>query len=422
MNNLYFFSEHEYKTNKYVKIPSVFYERGLCDKVRNELVRFKITGIIEYQENLFVILPKGMDIPSNDYEKKRAARLIYKVLNKYSKTNLLDEEENDWLGDKETTKVFELVQWLVEDYRQNGLIYMQRRIEQINGNGRINWSKTLAKMSPILIKNKLFYIDLITSKNDIANDHELTLIHAFVLKEIKERFGWLFNFSFEFYIDNVPYSIKYMQYRLQQALRTTYVDREITLFKKILSYLDTKSRHRSSDNLNIYATPFFHNVWESICSEILGDMEELHSIVPNPYWMFKGNKLKTSQIPDILIQTGESIFIFDAKYYRIKAGLDKLPGWGDIVKQLFYALSMKNKFNQLFNVFLFPDTCNNGFEYLGYASVEGMEDEFGKVLAFGIDIGTAMKFYVKELDNQKRIEFVDKIINKTKEIQLQFSS
>ncbi|MDE3838763.1 hypothetical protein C0966_05130 [Bacillus methanolicus] len=202
MNNLYFFTEHEYKTSKYVKIPSVFYERGLCDKIRNDLVRFKITGIIEFQENLFVVLPKGMEIPSNDYEKQLAARLIYKVLNKYSKTNLLDEEENDWLGDKETTKVFELVQWFVEDYRQNGLIYMQRRIEQINGNARINWSKTLTKMSPILIKNKMFYIDLITSKNDIANDHELTLIHAFVLKEIKERFGWLFNFNFEFYIDN----------------------------------------------------------------------------------------------------------------------------------------------------------------------------------------------------------------------------
>ncbi|WP_274854115.1 LlaJI family restriction endonuclease [Bacillus methanolicus] len=213
-----------------------------------------------------------------------------------------------------------------------------------------------------------------------------------------------------------------MQYRLQQALRTTYVDREITLFKKILSYLEMKSRNRNSDNFNIYATPFFHNVWESICSEILGDMDELHIIVPNPYWMFKGNKLKTSQIPDILIQTGESIFIFDAKYYRIKAGLDKLPGWGDIVKQLFYSLSMKNRFNQLYNVFLFPDTCGNGFEYLGYASVEGMEDEFRNVLAFGIDIGTAMKFYVKELDSEKRIEFVDKIIYEIKELQLQFSS
>lgn len=414
MNNLYFFSEHENQTNNYVKIPSVFYERGLCEKIRNELVKFKITGIIEYQDNIFVILPKGMEIPSNEYEKKSAARLIYKVLNKYSKTNLLDEEENDWLGANEATKVFELVLWLVEDYRQNGLIYMQRKLEQKNGNGRINWSKTIAKIMPILIKNKLLYIDFITSKNDIANDHEITLIHAIVLKEIKERFGWLFNIDFEFNINSPQFSIKYMKYKLQQALRATFVDREISLFKKILSYLDTKSTNRNSNNFYIFATPFFHNVWESICSELMGDMEELHRIVPNPYWMFKGTKYKTEQIPDILIQTGESIFIFDAKYYRIKGGLDKLPGWGDIVKQLFYALSLKNSFNQLFNVFLFPVTCDIGFEYLGYASVEGMEDKFGKVLAFGIDIGTAMKFYVKELNNERRKEFVDNIISKIK--------
>ncbi|REJ20804.1 MAG: hypothetical protein C6W54_19125 [Bacillaceae bacterium] len=414
MNNLYFFSEHENQTNNYVKIPSVFYERGLCEKIRNELVKFKITGIIEYQDNIFVILPKGMEIPSNEYEKKSAARLIYKVLNKYSKTNLLDEEENDWLGANEATKVFELVLWLVEDYRQNGLIYMQRKLEQKNGNGRINWSKTIAKIMPILIKNKLLYIDFITSKNDIANDHEITLIHAIVLKEIKERFGWLFNIDFEFNINSPQFSIKYMKYKLQQALRATFVDREISLFKKILSYLDTKSTNRNSNNFYIFATPFFHNVWESICSELMGDMEELHRIVPNPYWRFKGTKYKTEQIPDILIQTGESIFIFDAKYYRIKGGLDKLPGWGDIVKQLFYALSLKNSFNQLFNVFLFPVTCDIGFEYLGYASVEGMEDKFGKVLAFGIDIGTAMKFYVKELNNERRKEFVDNIISKIK--------
>ncbi|MFC5773227.1 LlaJI family restriction endonuclease [Ectobacillus antri] len=412
MNNLHFFVDYEWKQNDSIEIPLVFYERGLCEKARSGLIRFKVTGIIEYYDDLFIVLPKGTDLSiyHSESEKKKVARLLYKVLSKYSKVNSLDQDERYWLGDNESTEVFEIVQWLFEDYRQNGLIHTQRRSEQINGKGRIDWSKTLSKQTPVFIKKKLFYLDLITSKNDLVSDPDVTLIHAFVLKEATKRFGWLYNFDFEFSFDSIPYNLKQMQYKLQKALSNTYVDREMVLLKKLLSYLKQVSNEKKSDNLSFLVTPFFNNIWEKICANFVGDVPALHAMIPNPYWVFEKQLYRTAQIPDILFQIDHSIIIFDAKYYRIKAGLDKLPGWGDIVKQLFYALSMKKGFNEVFNVFLFPDTRANVFEFLGYASVENREDEFGEVLAFGIDIETAMKFYVNELSVEKRIEFLKKLI------------
>jgi hypothetical protein len=416
MSSFHFFVDYEWKQNKGIEIPLVFYEKGLCEKARNGLIRFKVTGIIEYHDDIFVVLPKGMnqDVHRSELQKKKLACLVYKVLNKYSKGNLLDQDERYWLGDNESTKVFDIVQWLFEDYRQNGLIHTQRRIEQLNGKSRIDWSKTLSKKTPIFVEKKLVYLDLITSKNDLVNDQDVTLIHASILKEATEKFGWLDNFSFEFNLNTIQYSTKQMQYKLQKALSNTYVDREIVLFKKLLSYLKQMSKNKEADNPSLLVTPFFNNIWEKICAELIGDMSELHNMVPNPYWVFKKQLYKTAQIPDILFRVDNSIIIFDAKYYRIKAGLDKLPGWGDIVKQLFYALSLKKEFEEVFNVFLFPDSCINSFEFLGYSSVERKEDEFGKVLAFGIDIETAMRFWVNELNDEKRVEFLNRLIGNCK--------
>lgn len=290
---------------------------------------------------------------------------------------------------------------------------MQRRNEQINGKGRINWSKTLRKRNPVLVKKKLVYLDLITSKNDLVIDQDVTLIHASILKEATIRFGWLFNFEFNFNCENVKYNTKEFQYKLQKSLNNTYVGREITLFKKLLSYLKFVSKEKKSDGLCYMVTPFFNSIWEKICALFIGDIPKLHSMVPNPYWVFKGQLYNTTQKPDILLQLGNKLVIFDAKYYRIKVGLDKLPGWGDIVKQLFYALSMKESFNGVFNIFLFPDTPDtkdSGFAFLGYASVSKKEDEFGKISAFGLDIETVMKFYVDELHTSKHQEFLQGIL------------
>lgn len=88
MSNFHIFIDYEWKKTD-IKIPSIFYQKGFCERSKNQWVRFKVTGIIEYQDEIFIILPKGTELSLYDSEidKKKIARLLYKVLKKYSKTS-----------------------------------------------------------------------------------------------------------------------------------------------------------------------------------------------------------------------------------------------------------------------------------------------------------------------------------------------
>ncbi|MFC0189451.1 LlaJI family restriction endonuclease [Fictibacillus aquaticus] len=390
MNNCHFFIEYEWRSINGTQIPSVFYERGFCEKSNSGSVKFKVVGILEHDGEFFIIFPKGMYIPSHDKEKVLTTQLLLKTLNKYSSTNILGAEELTWMGSANSSKLFQTANWIIEDFKQNGLIHTNKRKEQQNGNGRIEWSKSIKQKSPIIINKKFYYLDVITSKNDIVSDQELTIMHSIVLTMVKDSYGWLFDFDYQHDFPNNNYSLKYMLYILNKSLRNTNIDRETRLFKHLITFLNRKV---NANLMNVFVTAHFANIWEAACADFIGNMRSLHSLVPNPYWIFEDNKQLTAQIPDILFSKGDSIFIFDAKYYRIKEGIDKLPGWGEIVKQLFYGLSLSKQEIKIYNTFLFPSSYTSGIKYLGFASVKNKESEFGLVLAFGLDVSIVLKYY-----------------------------
>lgn len=407
MNRCHFFIEYQWQRCDDLQIPTVFFERGFCEKNNSGSIKFKITGLLEYHDNFFVIFPKGMVIPNQEEEKVLVTQLLLKTLLKYSSNNFIDDEESTWMGTSDTSRVIEIVVWLIEDYKQNGLIHSNIRKEQLNGNGRIEWSKSIQKISPTLIKNKLYYLDLITTKNDIVSDQELTIIHSVLLQYVSEKYGWLFNFEFNNDFSNGNQSNKYMLYILNKALKNTYVDREIRLFKNLVALLTRKVK---SNSMNVFATAYFANIWEVTCAKFIGDNKKLHYLVPNPYWVYEGKKTITSQIPDIIININNNIVVLDAKYYRINQGVEKLPGWRDIVKQLFYAISLKESSREVYNAFLFPSSCIQNYEYLGYSSVERKELEFGKVLAFGLDLQMVLKHYVEGNRNSQNKQVIEQLL------------
>src|SRR5699024_9906604 len=92
---------------------------------------------------------------------------------------------------------------------------------------------------------------------------------------------------------------------------------------------------------------------------------------------------------DNLIKYKKSLFILDAKYYK----LNKLPGWGDLVKQFFYANTLSVSC-EIKNILLFPNSNKDtSVNYLGYAAIENNR-QFGRINGYTVDIYIAMKSYV----------------------------
>ena len=177
----------------------------------------------------------------------------------------------------------------------------------------------------------------------------------------------------------------------------------------------------SKNTLFIYATPYFHWVWEKICSFLFSNQKEI--VLPKPYWEVNNEKSYTEQIPDVLFKFNNTIYVLDAKYYRTKYAPKKLPGWGDLVKQFFYAHTLKKTLEKQFgnvkieNIFLFPGTTENEIEYLGYAAVEGLSS-LGKINGFVLDVYKAMQHYV----NYDKGNFKEKLISLNSSLQTEIDT
>ncbi|WP_167751456.1 LlaJI family restriction endonuclease [Lentibacillus salicampi] len=411
MNNIYFFIDHEPAKFKEASIPNVFFEKGLCQKTEQSYVRFNVTGIIHANQNFFVVLPKGYRIPDNINTKVTLAKKIYNVLFKYKSTKILEKDESYWLGDTQTTTTFDVSKKLIDDFRQNGLITLQKRTFENNGRGNINWPKTFKTKTPYIKKSELVYLDFVTTKNNIVSNETISLIHSFILWNISDTYGWLFNFKYKDYSKTFTHS--FMRYNLLRALNETYMDRDIRIIKFLLSYIDNRL-NEENNNYNIFVTKYFDRVWETICAKVMGNMPMLQKMVPKPYWIYLEDKKETSQIPDILVQMNkDELIIYDAKYYTLNQNKHNLPGWGDIVKQLFYRLSLKHQYKKIYNIFLFPGTVKHAFNFSAYASVSDFEATFGNVLGYLLDIDYAIEIYLNNNEKQHQLNY--KILKDAKE-------
>lgn len=408
-NKIRYFTEYESEKIDF-KFPSLFFERGYCEKNKDNTIKFKIVGFIEFEGFFYVIFPKGMSKSSVESENKKNASVLLKVLKKYLSSSYLEDSEALWNSQHNNPKFFKVIEWLIQDYKVSGLMKRNQKVIEVNGNGRIEWNKTIKKSNPIITSNNsVVYMDLLTSKNRNHADAEIIQIHKYVLNDIKLQYGSIFGFKFH---DNTVIkkpSTSYLIYKLKKSLASTNIDREIYLQKNLIAYLSEKS---NANEMHIYATPFFANIWEAMCRHFLQDEESIRNMLPKPYWNFMGSERPSTQIPDILTTNKDSIFIFDAKYYQVLKGIDKLPGWKDIVKQFFYALSLKKTGKTIYNVFLFPGTFSQRiYEYMGYASVKENQEEaseiFGYILGIGVDVTYLSNIYIRSTDSSLRQEIHD---------------
>ncbi|GAB6483722.1 hypothetical protein bcgnr5384_51530 [Bacillus cereus] len=72
---------------------------------------------------------------------------------------------------------------------------------------------------------------------------------------------------------------------------------------------------------------------------------------------------------------------------------EKLPGWGDLVKQFFYAKTID--ITDTRNILIFPGTNCEGdlIKFLGFAEIENKQVEFGRINGYVVDVHKAMENY-----------------------------
>jgi len=405
------FIEYQEYPNTFPKeLTDLWQMKGVCS-LKEDLITFKVTGLLIYMNKFFVIFPKAYKIPSTDSEKKYHIEVLINVLLKYKNEATMDPLEMELLGRENGDHTDNLitVYRLIQDFFQNGYLIKEMRVRSGKQCGKIDWPLTINRKQPFFSVSSVVYIDPIITKKIIDGQNLLLKLHKYCLYMGIKKYGWLMGISPDIVEpeNNLPnnYDLSFILNFLTNELNSTFVEREIKVIHLIIQYLSGINLKDPKEKIETLATPYFQNVWESMCSVNFNNQyHELKKIIPKLKWEIDSKAPIQPQRPDLMMVREKTLYILDAKYYNVDKSL---PGWSDIVKQLFYAftiykniqscrplLNLKlNNINNVFNAFLFPSSDSEAIKYIGKVEIEGNE-QLGSVKSFKLNTFLMMKCYI----------------------------
>ncbi|HBY88464.1 MAG TPA: hypothetical protein DEO86_21635 [Colwellia sp.] len=426
------------KTNEASHGPTIFLDRALLSKLPNNVVKelssrglttsgyiekASFVGLMMVNNKSYVFLPRGSNLDKQEEHIVNASNTL-KAVEKYSrisktKIDLFDEGN----GERKLNKL-SLIRNLLDDFRQNGIYTKRRTINKLNF-GKTDWKKTVNKISPYPgVGDNPVYLDTYGSKKRYFNDCEIAVIHANVISKLDMSFSWLVTGNLKpLAPELIDYGLprgdcSYQLSRLKSELSQTYSDRDINLLKLLIQYI--KSEAGSDQSNFIVGLSNFHFCWEYMLGQVLNYTVSLNNKLPAPAYIDNDGNVLTanekSMRTDIILhdEGNQQCTVADAKYYAATT-VSNAPGWGDIVKQLFYekALSKLDIDWKIKNAFVFPG-CE---PYLAKAKIRDRVnstqsnhvfiDEFEPIHCYYAD---PMEVVSKFITGNKMNELTDKLI------------
>ncbi len=313
-----------------------------------------------------------------------------------SRRPVVDKLKDPEYGDSEVLREYDALQRLQAWFNDHGVF---RREQSLTSNrGRPHWVKTVAKCSPVLIQGSAIYPTVIADRREgVLND--ISALQVGALRKLLQRYGMPDPGCSIEHAEQATGSIveswpipedqrTYFERRLAIEQRSIYRTDTLQLFKLLRELLNTRMAG-ANPQPQIYGTTAFYSVWEDACRTAMGVDREMELVVPlgQPVWWAYGEGGKIAyehrQIPDIVLVREQWHVIADAKYfYPFPASR---PGWPDIVKQLYYAESLRVPKAQVRSIFLLPLPGHENPTFLGYSTVEDADRDFAVIEAWGLD-------------------------------------
>ena len=396
-------------------------------KNRTKALRF--TGFLFVDGGWVIVFPKTFVISNNLSDNLFASSLLFKVLVKYFRTESSSplgsyETAFEDIEDKRKLTPLSMYDFLLEDWGQFGQYQNLKKRSSTSLSGNINWKKTISVIEPLTTTNGIpVFSRFIITRNDYSTLEKISLLQKWAVATADSMIGWLLSPNhrnlllypeLKQYAGNCPIERSIAIQLIKSELHIQYNTRKILLLKTILTLIEESPFTECTETMPQLGVKFFWPIWEKMCKFILSDESTIHSeFLPYPVYLTSDlSKYPThglfSQRPDIIFRAGNSLIVVDAKYYDIEQGL---PGWGDIVKQLFYEKSFKavDYSPNIKNFFLFPrpksDCTPSQIDVRnpneGGSRNDKSVDEFAKIICLYYDIRLACIHYIENTpDNE----------------------
>jgi hypothetical protein len=343
-----------------------------ADEVSGACYKFDFVGIVAVKDKVVFCYPK-YTVGADERKIRDELKLAIKAIRKYdSKGELVHLHNRD---DKGEYNKLALSLHILQDYIENGVYTNIQEIIETNGEGEIDWDRTINETYAYIKDNRPYYLELNTrsSQNDdfdyfkrlhecivtLCSKYlkELTILDFFDLSEVLLSELGLKDFG----------DTDYILYRLEREIANQFVTRKQNLLKTLYTFVATSGTSSQENSYSLYGTNCMNLIWEKACGQIFGNIhDQVESEIKKPQWYLNGGCYETrSLIPDIVtkceIDNRDVFCILDGKYYLIKTegNISGNPGVQDVVKQFAYHESFHDYLcaqdcECVFNAFLFP--------------------------------------------------------------------
>ncbi|WP_026471602.1 LlaJI family restriction endonuclease [Alkanindiges illinoisensis] len=365
MSEFYFYNDRMAVTALPENLRTYITSAGLVTNDSEQRVSF--CGLVIHEHNLNIFLPRSSTMTGATLGRKQqlASRLM-QTIDRYGRSSSTAIKTTDEGEGRQGLTQLGLIISLLDDYRNNGL-YSRRQTLNTTNSGRIDWPKTINKNLPYPDhNNNPVYLNLHGRHSRYLSNTEVSRIHAAIIRQTAKKYGWIINEYvplLEAELNNVPQPAgnqKYQLALLRQELSLTYSERDILLLRQLIKYLE--AQHGSNPSHFIAGLTRFHHAWEYMLGQVLHGIININSQLPIPVYIHEDGHVENAagMRTDIVLKDPENkcLTVIDAKYYTA-TNVGNSPGWGDIVKQLFYAKALENVCSkkekyQMKNIFIFP--------------------------------------------------------------------
>jgi hypothetical protein len=281
--------------------------------------------------------------------------LVLDCLRKY-----LNEKNTDksilTLGSQAGSERIQSAFLILRDWLDHGAFVLERERTWwgVSG-GRIDWNKTVARQIPTFQNDVPIYGQFHLRGFEADTEAKIHAIHQWCVKRAAAILMWLVESAADVLGELVdvraepPFPKNECLLFLEQQRGLEYVERHLWLIQELENFIRADERWGDRGDI-VFGVRNFERVWERMCGSVLGHNEDLRSRVPQPKYELEVGQ-GFMQRPDILLGTTAIEMVVDAKYYAKAAGF---PGWHDLAKQFFYAVSLRDAEVRPVNVMVFP--------------------------------------------------------------------
>jgi hypothetical protein len=324
------------------EVLSLAHENSLLD--RDGKVSF--VGVVCKDNRIFTFVPRNTE--TRGLSEIWVTNLVLNVLNRYNSEAATTITDGDLDPENANSLAFlSSILWLLQDFAEHGLYTTNSTNKTVN-RGRINWTRTIAKETPLFSGDTPVYLNLHSERIQYGIENPVTKIHAEIVKALDVGFGWLITgdtgrrLAPELDVvseDNLV--VEDSIFRLEKELSRLYRDRDIELVKCLLHYL--RGQLSGAAGIFVLGVRLFHSVWERILDSTLPTTMNVNQLLPRPaYYKSSSDRpiMARGMRTDTVLVSGNKAAVVDAKYYGAMT-LGAVPGWADIVKQIYYVEGLK---------------------------------------------------------------------------------